>query len=238
LFFALGFVPAANSQTPDDFVHSLVQQKLFLRHVGEQENTKVKKDKLRGLKGTCDLAVQIEKATWDRGTVRLEFDIIGTPYVPGKGSNQCRTTKASQLEITGFAQEERPDSLAASIGEILQTSEQYLAAQGTPFNLPPVSDDEVASKPGPTVTPVKTLLGVTPEFSEEARRAKFQGVAVLGLVVGTDGRAHKSRVLRKLGMGLDEMALNVLSLWRFTPAHQQDKPVACETTLEVSFNLY
>jgi TonB family protein len=238
MFFAFVFVPAAKSQTPDDFVHSLVQQKLFLLHVGEQAQTKVKKDKLRGLAGKCDLAVQIEKATWDQGTVRVEFAIIGTLNLAGKMSSQCRTHAATQLEITGFARDERPDSLAASISEVLQTPEQYLAAQGTPFNLPPGSDDEVPTQSGPTVTPIKTLLSVSPEFSEEARRAKYQGDLVLRLVVGTDGRVHKSRVLRCPGMGFEQMALNVLSLWRFTPARQQDKPVAFETNVDVSFNLY
>ncbi len=238
VFFALVFVPAANCQTSDDFVHSLVRQKLFLRHVGEQQYTKVKKDKLRGLAGNCDLAVQIEKATWDRGKVRIEFAIIGIPSLGGKMSTQCHSTAAHQLEVTGFARDERTDSLAASIGEILQTPEQYLAAQGTPFNLSPGPDDEVASKPCPTVVPVKSLLTVNPEFSEEARKAKHQGDLVLGFVVGTDGRAHKLRVLRGLGLGLDEMALNTFSLWRFTPARQQDKPVACESTVEVSFNFY
>ena len=230
--------PAANSQVPDDFVNSLVQQKLFLLHVGEQVETKVKKDKLGGLAGKCDLAVQIEKAAWDQGTMRLEFAILGLPGLGGKLSGQCHFTRARQLEISGFARDEGRDSLAASVSEILQTPEQYLASQGLSFDLPPGPEDETAIKLGPGVTPAKPLLSVSPEFSEEARRAKYQGVLVIGFVIGTDGRVHKPRVLRKLGMGLDEMALNTLSLWRFSPARQQDKPVACETTMEQSFHLY
>src|SRR5258708_19026674 len=85
-FFAFLFVPAAKGQTPGDYVQSLLHQKLLLLHVGEHWRTKVKKDKLRGLAGKCDVAVQIKKATWDRGTVRLEFEVIGMPEMGGKSS--------------------------------------------------------------------------------------------------------------------------------------------------------
>src|SRR5207244_7117629 len=56
------------------------------------------------------------------------------------------------------------------------------------------------SAPRPIFTP-------EPEFSEEARKAKYQGVVVLNIIVGTDGRVHNPRVVRSLGMGLDEKAI-------------------------------
>jgi len=77
-----------------------------------------------------------------------------------------------------------------------------------------------------------------PEFSEEARKAKHQGMVVLWLVVGPDGRAHDIRVQRSLGMGLDEKAIEAVERWRFEPARRDGIAVAVEVAVEVNFRLY
>lgn len=77
-----------------------------------------------------------------------------------------------------------------------------------------------------------------PEFSEEARKSKYQGVVVLIAVVGVDGRVHNPRVARSLGMGLDEQALKAVKLWKFEPGKKDGRPVPVEMSLEVQFNLY
>jgi len=77
-----------------------------------------------------------------------------------------------------------------------------------------------------------------PEFSEEARKAKYQGVVVLSGIIGVDGRVHNPRVVRSLGMGLDEKALAAVKLWKFDPGKKDGHPVAVEMGLEISFNLY
>ena len=59
-----------------------------------------------------------------------------------------------------------------------------------------------------------------------------------GFVVGTDGRIHRPRIVKAAGMGLDENVLRVLPLWRFEPGRQNDRPVAAESTVENTFNLY
>jgi protein TonB len=53
-----------------------------------------------------------------------------------------------------------------------------------------------------------------------------------------DGRVHNPRVVRSLGMGLDEKALAVVKLWKFDPGKKDGRPVAVEMGLEISFNLY
>jgi TonB family protein len=87
------------------------------------------------------------------------------------------------------------------------------------------------SAPRPIFTP-------EPEFSEEARKAKYQGVVVLNIVVGTDGRVHSPRVVRSLGMGLDEKAIEGVKTWKFDPSKKDGRPVAVEMNIEVAFNLY
>jgi len=90
---------------------------------------------------------------------------------------------------------------------------------------------EGVSAPRPIYTP-------EPEFSEEARKAKYQGVVVLNIVVGTDGRVHNQRVVRSLGMGLDEKAMETVKIWKFDPSKKDGRPVAVEMNIEVAFNLY
>jgi TonB family protein len=87
------------------------------------------------------------------------------------------------------------------------------------------------SAPRPIFTP-------EPEFSEEARKAKYQGVVVLNIIVGTDGRVHNPRVVRSLGMGLDEKAMEGVKIWKFDPSKKDGRAVAVEMNIEVAFNLY
>jgi periplasmic protein TonB len=77
-----------------------------------------------------------------------------------------------------------------------------------------------------------------PEYSEEARKAKYQGTCVLWLVVGPDGRPRDIRVARSLGLGLDEKAIEAVKTWKFEPAMKDGKPVAVQINVEVSFRLY
>ena len=77
-----------------------------------------------------------------------------------------------------------------------------------------------------------------PKFTDIARYEKFQGVVVLNLIVGVDGNVHAIRVVRALGLGLDDSARSMVQTWRFDPATRNGKPVAVEMNVEVAFNLY
>jgi periplasmic protein TonB len=91
---------------------------------------------------------------------------------------------------------------------------------------------------GGGVSPPRQIYAPEPEFSEEARKAKYQGVCTLGLIVGTDGHPSNIRVLSSLGMGLDEKAIEAVKNWRFEPAMKDGHPVRVEIAVEVDFHLY
>jgi len=91
---------------------------------------------------------------------------------------------------------------------------------------------------GGGVSAPKPLFTPDPEYSEEARKAKYQGTCLLALVVGTDGRPRDLRVARSLGMGLDEKAIAAVKTWKFEPALKDGHPVAVAMNVEVSFRLY
>jgi TonB family protein len=77
------------------------------------------------------------------------------------------------------------------------------------------------------------------EFSDEARRAKYQGVCLIQLIVDAQGNPQNPRVVRALGMGLDEKALEAVRKYKFKPAMKDGKtPVPVMITAEVNFRLY
>ena len=88
------------------------------------------------------------------------------------------------------------------------------------------------------VTVPQVIYNPEPSFSEEARKAKQQGIVQLLLVVGKDGHTHDIRVAQPLGMGLDEKAIEAVSQWRFKPATLNGQAVATRIMVEVQFHLY
>jgi TonB family protein len=90
---------------------------------------------------------------------------------------------------------------------------------------------------GGGVTAPALIYKVEPEYSEEARKAKYQGVVVLYVEVEPNGRAQNMRVIQSLGLGLDEKAMEAVKKWRFRPGNKNGKPVTVVATVEVSFRL-
>ena len=102
----------------------------------------------------------------------------------------------------------------------------------------------VAAGPAPsgsTAAPVlhapSIVNKVEPAYSEEARRAKMQGTVTILLVVDPSGHAVNMRVLRELGAGLDEKAMEAINQWRWKPGTRDGKAVATEARVDVSFRL-
>ncbi len=80
---------------------------------------------------------------------------------------------------------------------------------------------------------------VTADYSDEARRAKYQGVCLVRLIVDKNGEPQNVHVVRALGMGLDEKAIEAVKQYRFKPAMNDGKtPVPAMITIEVDFRLY
>ncbi len=91
---------------------------------------------------------------------------------------------------------------------------------------------------GGGVSAPRALDTPDPEYSEEARKAKYQGTCVLWLIVGPDGKPRDVKVARALGMGLDQKAIEAVRNWKFEPAMKDGKPVAVQINVEVNFRLY
>ena len=76
------------------------------------------------------------------------------------------------------------------------------------------------------------------EFSDEARRQKYQGVCMVALIVDTHGNPQNVHVIRALGMGLDEKAMEAIRQYRFKPGSKDGKPVPVQMNVRVDFRLF
>ena len=90
---------------------------------------------------------------------------------------------------------------------------------------------------GGGVSAPSVIFKVEPEYSEEARKAKFQGTVVLFVVVDEHGNPRDLRVIRPLGLGLDQKAVEAVEKWKFRPGMKDGKPVPVQATIEVNFRL-
>jgi protein TonB len=93
-------------------------------------------------------------------------------------------------------------------------------------------------KVGGGVSNPTLIFAPDPEFSDEARRAKYQGVCVVGLIVDSTGNPQHVHIVRPLGMGLDEKAMEAVRQYKFKPAQFKGKNVAVEVNIEVNFRIY
>lgn len=90
---------------------------------------------------------------------------------------------------------------------------------------------------GGGVTSPVPVYKIEPEYSEEARKAKYQGTVVLSVIIDATGKPTNLKVVRPLGLGLDEKAIEAVRKWRFRPGTKEGKPVAVFATIEVNFRL-
>lgn len=91
---------------------------------------------------------------------------------------------------------------------------------------------------GGGVTAPQVIHSVDPEFSEEARREKYSGSVSIQLIVDANGNPQAIQVVRHLGMGLDEKAIEAIRQYKFKPAMYQGHAVPVRVVIDVTFRLY
>jgi TonB family protein len=110
-----------------------------------------------------------------------------------------------------------------------------------------IKDSKNVDSPGPVSYPIGPHSGIKaprpeytpgPALSEIAKYEDYTGLVMVNVTVGADGKLHQIRLLRPLGMGLDEIAQSTLQGWRFQPATHNGKAVAVEMNIEIAFDGY
>jgi protein TonB len=89
----------------------------------------------------------------------------------------------------------------------------------------------------PSTTPPVVIYKVEPEYTKEAIEAKRQGTVAISVVITAEGVASDLAVVRGLGLGLDEKAMECVRQWRFKPGTRNGEPIAVKATIEINFLL-
>jgi TonB family protein len=146
-----------------------------------------------------------------------------------------------------------PRPQGGEIGDPMSKLSALSNGQGGPGGIGPGCCDGIGPSTGPGagsgppgifpagrqgVTVPQVIFNPEPSFSDEARKAKAQGIVLLLLVVGKDGHTYDIRVGQSLGMGLDEKAIEAVNRWRFRPATLNGQPIATQIAVQVDFHLY
>jgi TonB family protein len=132
-----------------------------------------------------------------------------------------------------------PEDVAA-VENLLQSSRRFEAGRAkmqkklASVQIAPLGGQ--SSPPG--VTMPRAIHTVEAQFTEEARNAKHQGICGLTMVVGIDGKPYNIVVVKKLGMGLDQKAIEAVRQWTFEPAKRNGRPIPSHLRLNVTFSLY
>jgi TonB family protein len=188
---------------------------------------------------------------------RFQRDGIGlsleTPH------DVARTTRAAASLKQLLAEHGHPNAIVTvatqsiptgAIGILFTVKEGPKASAATTLNVAPASvvasptpdalteyDGVPVRKVGGSVTAPVPIQVSYPEYSREAKKAKFKGIVLVSLIVDANGLPQNVHVLRGVGMGLDEKAVEAVKDYKFKPATEDGKPVPVEVNLEIKFQL-
>ncbi|MGO9323347.1 MAG: energy transducer TonB [Terracidiphilus sp.] len=131
-----------------------------------------------------------------------------------------------------------------AVALLLLLSVPFAAAQQTIPPTPPsdptapTQANEPLYKIGGHISAPVVIHSVMAQYTDKARREHFQGACLIGLIVDTQGKPRNIRVVRALGMGLDENALEAIRQYKFKPAMKDGKtPVPVQITIKIDFRL-
>ena len=118
-------------------------------------------------------------------------------------------------------------------------SSKTAASQNLPAGLKAMQFSERVYSVGDSVKPPQVLQQPKPSYTEKAKEARIEGTMLVSAVIRKNGSVDQIKVIRGLGYGLDESAVNTISKeWKFKPGMVNDGPVDVSIVIEVSFRLY
>lgn len=134
---------------------------------------------------------------------------------------------------------DEPEPIVEEEVEYIETEQEQVDTEflvGGPVGGPPVID-QGPMRVGGEIEPPTRIHYVQPAYPELARRARLQGVVILEAIIDKEGNVRDVKVLRGLGLGLDEAAVQAVSQWKYTPTFYNGRPVEVILTVTVQFQL-
>ena len=217
-------------------------------------------DKLR-YSSTGELSGPGGPADWTRSQMEVEKVKLSETEIAIDGHRVQAIYDESQHELISTPQSNNKITVDIQLDPSASSDDQILALIGKIFLTNKDNLQDLVSDPWKTILQehqkANTIIGGEiykpgtagikppailqpmrqPEYSEEARRARYEGTAVLSLVVDVDGLPKDIRIVRSVGHGLDAEALRAVKQWRFTPGAKDGRSVPTQLNVEVAFRL-
>jgi TonB family protein len=179
----------------------------------------------------------------EQGIVFLQFN-VGSMYAGGRGisPNYVQAYKWLSLSIAGSANKEDPLKKAKRLRESIakkMTSQQIeeaeqLAREWESSYMQSVGDGSTQKFWGVKLPVI--LYQPLPSYTEEARNAHISGTVLIQCIIRKDGTADSFKIIKGLGYGLDESAINAIAKkWRFSPGSRNGVPVDAQISIQVAF---
>lgn len=183
--------------------------------------------------GTLDNDRPITIATESWYSDELKINLLTKRTDPRYGVQTVRVTDLRREEPDASMFAVPPDYRVSD--ERAASQEQALASES--HSLPPVPDG--VGRPGVNGTSVPTCIYCpNPSYSDEARLDKISGSVIVRVVVSATGRAENAVVMRGLGHGLDERAVEAVESWEFKPAvNREGVAVPVAVPIQVTFKI-
>jgi TonB family protein len=152
---------------------------------------------------------------------------------PANSLERANVLTAKAALLRSFGRDDEAEEVSRSAAQV----HAAWAAAERPAAAPAQADGQTLYKVGLGISPPVPVEKKDPEYSSEARINHFQGTAVLSVVIDQDGRPRDIVMVRPVGMGLDQKAVEAVRQWRFEPGRKDGQPVAVLATIEVNFRL-
>jgi len=169
-------------------------------------------------------------AEFDRVALRLA---AADRFKPGTHDGSPAAV-AQSLEISVQACVDSTQDATGKQGFLLRLRSQPVQILG---NLPEPPQEAAVTLASGVTAPIP-LVHPEAEYTEEARKARNQGDCIISVIVDAQGMPQNPRVVRGLGMGLDQKAIEAVNKYRFKPAMKNGEPVPVGITVQVNFRLY
>jgi TonB family protein len=262
LILLLSFVPlhADNADDLQKHLQDRFLNKIFMirnfyggtRLVFDSKGNLLEGDRSVGYQGCWSAAeIKIRKLEVTKDRLILRGPRVFGVYDPKtKEISQLRREHQEvEIEVQLDAAQSDEDAITGILAKVFLTRDDDLGRL-IPF-VWAASDAISAKDPGTTtqnlgplfrvgqgVTAPKPIHTPDPGYSEEARKAKYQGDVNLWCVVGPNGNVAQIKINQCLGLGLDEQSIRALSTWKFAPATKDGQPVAVQLNVTMNFHLY
>ncbi len=169
--------------------------------------------------------------------VAANSGVFDLPQGPGSGNGSggakgIKGTIASAGFGTGIAQGGQGDGRGNGRGSATVQTAGFAEQQVTRGGM-----RQQQAESGPATAPVEILSKPNPVYTEEARRLRLEGEVLLEVLFGANGTLHVNRVVRGMGHGLDEAAIEAANKMRFKPAQHYNQAIDSTATVHVVFQL-